>query len=335
MGKEPLGVAYFFPAYRTTNNFRRQIMDAVLSGFITKTSALIGNEQNVITSIQALDGSNQSLSEANGLLQDTNASLQKQTGDLQAAAAAAQKRLGLASRVANVALALHRLPFVTDPNARPILEWFQPSNSGNTGGASSAAHGTWSITDNPDGSRDFNIRPVAAFDDYIWGLNHHTQALPLRHAVQLTEFEVADEDLPNLTGIETNFEHSISLTRRNAGIQALLGTDKDAITGALVTNQWRWFDIGAGHWFDTGIPFDRTMFGTGKHIELISEFVENADGSMTNLNLTINGKAFSLNKTSKPKATTWGPYLQQGWQMDPLKPLSMKTKVWNMETYWS
>jgi hypothetical protein len=304
-----------------------QITD--LTDQLGKAQQQVAALQNTITALNLDDETAQAMV----------ASLTPQLAAAKAQVAALQSQLAAApsallQKLVNCHTGLHRLPNVADPNARPILQWFQPGNSGNTGGASAATHGLWTITQNADGSTDYAISPVAPFDDYIWGLNFTESAVPLQHAFQVTVFEVADEDLPNLTGIETNFEHSISLTRRNAGIQALLGQDKDAVTGAIVSNQWRYYDISAGHWFYTGIPLDRTMFGTGKRIQLISEFVENPDGSMTNLNLTINGVTHLLNKTTQPKVTTWDPYIQQGWQMDPLKALSMKTKVWDMQTYW-
>ncbi|HZU33146.1 MAG TPA: hypothetical protein VFB79_18670 [Candidatus Angelobacter sp.] len=286
--------------------------------------------------LQTANQENETLIQQNASLQDDLSAAQQSVSTLTSQAGQAAKWAALVQQLAkyNANLHLQQLPFTKDPNARPTLIWFQPGNSGNTGGASAAKHGTWDIADNQDWSRDFSIQPVAAFDDYIWGLNIHQKSIPLSRALQVTEFEVADEDVAGLTGIETNFEHSINLTRRNAGIQALLGKDKDFITGQIVTNQWRYFDIGLGAWMDTGIPLDRTLFGTGKHIELISEFTENSDGSVTNVSLTINGALHSLNKTTKPKATTWPAYLQIGWQMDPLVPVSMKTKVWNMELWW-
>src|SRR6185437_1139500 len=234
-----------------------------------------------------------------------------------------------------MALNLHRLPFTQDPNARPVNVWFQPGNTGNTGGGSAARHGTWTITDNDDGSREFAIVPASPFDDFIWGLNLLKSVITLNRALQVTVFEIADEDLPKAMGIETNFEHSSNGFRKNAGLQALLGTDKDAVSGKLVSNQWRYYDIGAGHWFDTGIPFDRSMFGTGKRIELLSEFEEDPALGMHNISLTINGTQYVVDKWSKPKATTWGPYLQQGFQMDSLSSAAAYTvKVWDMQTYW-
>lgn len=246
---------------------------------------------------------------------------------------------------AGVALALHRLPYVTDPNARPVMTWFQPSNTGNSGGGSAQRHGTWTITPNDDGSTDFAIVPASPFDNYIWGLNFFkaTRA-DLHRFLQVTEFELADEDVPNAMAIETNWEQSLGGFRFNAGLQALLGTDKDAVTGKLVTNQWRYFDIGfktatgkVGAWLDTGIPFDRSMFGTGKRIELVSEFERSDDPAqgMHNISLTINGTPHTVDKWSKAKATTWGPFLQQGFQKDTLSSAAgYKAKVWNMEAYW-
>lgn len=337
-------------------------MDSILSSFISSSQSDIATESALISSIQSLDSSNSSNSSQISLLQgqlaalqldDTGAqaavvSLTNQIASLKAQLASlpsfsaltlSQKQVSLLLQLskANFPQNLHQLPFVTDPNARPTLEWFQPGNSGNTGGAGVAPHGPWSITPNPDGSVDFSMSPAASYDDFIWGLNLHQFLQPFHHSLQLTEFEVLDADLPNLMGIETNFEHSFNGFRFNGGIQALLGTDKDAVSGALVTNQWRYYDISAGHWFYTGIPLDRTLFGTGKRIELISEFVQSDDPTvgMTLVSLTINGVLHPLNKVTKAKATTWGPYLQTGFQLDSLSSASLaKVRVWNMALPW-
>lgn len=307
--------------------------DARLTAAITQLATALTPVDSDLTSNAAL------IVSQDGIIQ----TLQAEVASLSGAASAlpaTQKNYALLMQLskANALLNLHRLPFVTDPSARPILQWFQPGNSGNTGGAGTATHGPWSITDNLDESTDFGMQPAVSYDDFIWGLNFHTQLIPFHHGIQLTEFEVSDADLPNLMGIETNFEHSYNQFRYNGGIQALLGIDKDAITGQLVGNQWRYFDIAAGHWLYTGIPIDRTMFGTGKRIEIISEFIQSDDPTvgMTNLSLTINGVVHPINKVTKAKATTWGPYLQQGFQLDSLfNAAAAKVKVWNMATYWS
>lgn len=294
------------------------------------------------TTIDSLNGKLQTADDRH--IQDA-AAIQKLTDQLAAVTAddqsvgaqllTFQSRLDRLAQLAKpgIALGLHRSPFTPDPNARPLMTFFQPGNTGNTGGGSAAKHGTWSITQLPDHT-EFAIVPAAPFDDFIWGLNFLKTNTAFSRYLQVTEFELPDEAVPNAMGIETNWEHSFNAFRFNAGIQALLGVDKDAVTGKLVTDQWRYYDIGAGHWLDTGIPLDRSMFGTGKRIQLVSEFAESS-GGMQNISLAINGVLHPVNKSTKARATTWGPYLQQGFQMDPTASAApFKVKVWNMEAYW-
>jgi hypothetical protein len=309
--------------------------------------------QAILTNANDVQQEITSLTQELGAAQAANADLQKQVADLtmhlkavtaddQSVAAQlllAQKRIGYIAQLAKPSMEqnLHRLPFTQDPNWRAPGTWFQPGNTGNTGGGSAAKHGTWSVTQNSDGSTEFAITPAGPFDDFIWGLNFFQGTAKVHNIIQVTEFELKDEFVSSAMAIETNMEHSIGGFRFNAGLQALLGWDKDAISGQLVSGQWRYFDIGVGHWLDTGIPFDRTMFGTGKRIELVSEFAQSDDPAqgMENVSLTINGVPHAIGKWTKAKATTWGPYLQQGFQMDSLQSAApFKVNVWNMETYW-
>jgi hypothetical protein len=302
------------------------------------------NEQSqvIINAATSLDGT---LTQNSHLISDQAAQIQKLGEQLAAVTAddqsvgaqllASQARLGRVMQLAkpNMALNLHRLPSTQDPNARPIMTWFQPGNTGNTGGGSTAKHGTWAITQMADHA-EFAIVPAQPFDNYFWALNLLKSAAPFSRYLQVTEFEVPDEALPLAMGVETNWERSTGSSRINAGIQALLGTDKDQATGQLVTNQWRYYDISAGHWAYSGIPLDRTMFGTGKRIQLVSEFAESS-GGMQNVSLTINGAVHPINKFTKALQSNWGPYLQAGFQMDCLqsaKPFTVK--VWNQEAYW-
>lgn len=272
-----------------------------------------------------------------GIIQKLTDQLKAATADQTAAAdlLVAQQRLSRLTQLTkpNVGLNLHRLPSTQDPNARPVMTWFQPGNTGNTGGGSAVKHGTWTITQLDDHT-EFAIVPAKPNDNFFWPLNLLKSNTAFSRYLQVTEFEMPDEAVLAAMGVETNWEHSYNGFRINAGIQALLGVDKDAVTGKLVTEQWRYYDIGSGHWQDTGIPFDRSMFGTGKRIELVSEFAEGF-GGMQNISLRINGTPHAVNKFSKAVPTNWGPYLQIGWQMDSLssaKPFT--TKIWNSEAYW-
>jgi hypothetical protein len=295
---------------------------------------------------QTIDSQSDQLQRAADLHSQDSATIQKLADQLAAVTADDQSvgaklltfqgRLNRLAQLAkpNMALNLHRLPSTPDPGARPIMTWFQPGNSGNTGGLSAAKHGTWTMTQNADGSTDFAIAPAMPFDNYFWALNLLKASTAFSRYIQVTEFEVPDEALALAMGVETNWERSTGSSRLNAGIQALLGTDKDVLTGQLVTNQWRYYDIFTGHWVYTGIPLDRTMFGTGKRIQLVSEFAESS-GGMQNISLAINGVVHPVNKFTKALPSTWGPYLQAGFQVDCLqaaKPFTVK--VWNQEAYW-
>lgn len=291
--------------------------------------------QDVIDSKEkALEDLNARYQQLQSRLGQTLAQLEDVTRDDQSVAAklvTTQKQFARLQQLARPGfwLALHKQPWTQDPNSRIPMIWFQPGNTGNTGGGSARIHGAWTITDFPD-HREFAIQPAniaPQTDNFIWGLNFFQGDVAFHRYIQVTDFELPDEALPNAMAIETNWEHSRAGFRFNAGIQALLGAG----------SRWRYFDIASQSWIDTGIPLDRTMFGTGKRIELVSEFLRSDDPAqgMLNVGLTINGVPHAIGKWTKARATTWGPYLQQGFQMDALPSAPAYTvKVWNMEAYW-
>lgn len=250
-------------------------------------------------------------------------------------------------------LNLHLLPVTQDPNARPLQTWFQPSNAGDTGGTDpTKTHGTWSITQNPDFSTDFLINPGYPFNAFYFSLHLLNKFMALGRFLQYVQYEIADEDLPNAMAQETNFEHNdkpdgaTSNYRFNHGFQALFGQDKDCETGKLVSHVWRHYDIGfkspitgkVGNWRTlAGIPFDIGMFGTGNKVELLHEIEQSPDPTqgMQIVSVTINKTRYPIGRWTQAKATTWGPYLDNGFQMDSLKTAApWKCKVWNMEAYW-
>jgi hypothetical protein len=213
--------------------------------------------------------------------------------------------------------------------------WFQPGNTGNTTGQSAKAHGAWSITQ-MDGYAQWAANPAAANDNFFWALNFFKATANLKQFVQVSDFEIPDEQMPTTMGVERNWEKSGGGYRINAGIQALLGTDKDALTGQLVSNKWRYYDIIAGHWVTTAIPFDRDMFGTGKRVKLVSVFEAGPTPSagLTNVDLIVNGISYTVGVTTKGLPSTWGPYLQTGFQLDPIGSAPLIANVYNDEGYW-
>jgi hypothetical protein len=298
---------------------------------------LTGKEEN----LSSLSSQNQSLSQQ---LADTRAKLQTLNADDASVGAQLldlQNRFGVIEKLADIGMGLnlHRLPNTQDPNARPINQWFQPSNSGNTGGASAKPHGPWSITYNDDGSTTYRGNPASTNDNYFWALNLNKSTQRYVRFCQVREVEIPDDQLTptGMMGYEHNFEQSGFGFRINAGLQALLGTDKDVDTGQLITNKWRWYNIADGHWHDTKLPFDRSMFGTGKIVRLVSIFQPGATpaAGMTHVSLEVNGVPYQINQTSKGLASTWGPYLQAGVQADPIRQEPVQFIMHRDEAYWT
>lgn len=287
--------------------------------------------------MDALSQANNDLDVRNQKLSGQLASLTADDTSLAARLAASNDQLSRLVLLANpgMGLNLHRQPSTQDPNARPIMTWFQPGNTGNSAGASAKPHGTWSITQ-MDGFSQWKAMAAAPNDNFFWALNFFKATQTLKHFVQVIDFEIPDEVLANTMGAERNWEQSTGGYRLNGGIQALLGTDKDSLTGKLISNKWRYYDISAGHWVTTTIPFDRSMFGTGKRVNLVSVFEAGATPSagLTNVELIVNGTPYTIGATSKGLASNWGPYLQTGFQLDPIAPGAVMANVYDDQGYW-
>jgi hypothetical protein len=281
------------------------------------------------------------LSDAQKRVQVLTDTLGRVTADDTSVAAqllAAQDQLSRLVLLANpgMGLNLHRQPSVQDPNARPIMTWFQPGNTGNSQGTLTKPHGPWSITQ-MDGYAQFKAMPAAPNDNFFWALNFFKATQTLREFVQVSDFEIPDEILPDLMGVERNWEQSIGGYRINAGIQLLLGTDKDSLTGKPITNKFRYYDIIAGHWVTTSIPFDRaSMVGTGKRLKLVSVFQAGATpaAGMTNVGLIVNGTPYTIGVSTKGLASNWGPYLQTGFQLDSISTNPLIANVYDDQGYW-
>jgi hypothetical protein len=315
------------------------------------TTPVPADEQSVLSTLSQLFANrDQSISSLDDQLSTTQAQLaivQQQLATVQADdTSVGAQLLTLLSRLQRlqmladfgVALNLQNLPNTQDPNARPVNVWFQPSNTGNSVGQLAKPHGPWSITQNADGSATYQAQPAANNDNFFWANNLNKLLQTYRAFVQFTDIEITDDQLQPgaLMAWERNFEQSTGAYRINAGLQALFGTDKDPATGALVTNVWRWYDIIAGHWSLTGVPLDRSKFGTGKRVQVASVFKPGATpaAGMTHVLLSVNGVISQINQTSKGLASAWGPYLQVGFQLDPIGKLPVSAIVHSDEAYW-
>jgi hypothetical protein len=200
---------------------------------------------------------------------------------------------------------LHLLPFVADPNARPLLQWFQPGPTGNSNPKPTDPHGTWNAIQQ-NGITTLTISPAGAFNNYFYAINVVKGDTQATRYAQLVTFEVPDEALPNCQAIETNWEHSLGGFRYNQGTQFLFEGGNAA--------QVRYYDIAAKGWKPLpSVPFPK--LGTGKPVTVINE-VQRTSGGMVFVAIAINGTRYPLNITTKAIATNWGSYLQGAVQMD-------------------
>jgi hypothetical protein len=248
--------------------------------------------------------------ESHNVDQGTISSLRQQISDLQSQIATLQKTNYTDSNPNYAGIGLHLLPFVTDPNARPLLQWFQPSNTGDTGGGSSAKHGRWAA--NPatvEGTRELDVDPAYAFNNFFFGLNLVKGNSLATTYKQFVVFEIKDADVPHCNAIETNWEHCITVNgkrfRYNQGTQIYFNA-----------KQVRYYDIASSKWVVLpGVPCPTP--GTGKLISVLNE-VERTQTGMHFVALTINGQRVVVDKTKHPVGTPWSEYLQYGFQMDTL-----------------
>ena len=200
---------------------------------------------------------------------------------------------------------MHTLPFVADPNARPLLQWFQPGPSGNSTPKPTDPHGTWTTTI-AGNMRTITFTPAGPYNNAIFPINVvKGDTLATKYA-QLVTFELPDAALTFCQGIETNWEHSLGGFRFNQGTQLLLQGGQSP--------QVRFFDIAAQAWVSLSkIPFP--PLGTGKPVTIINE-VQRVPGGMTFVALWLNGVRYPVNVTTKAVPTTWASYLQGAVQMD-------------------
>jgi hypothetical protein len=307
-----------------------------------------GDTQNPVTraaiaAINTLDGqlvaansAVQTAAELHTQDQQTIQDLQTKLAKAQQPAPSAQQKPNLLDYILSptlvtVAVDLHLAPFVTDPNARPLMQWFQPGPTGNSSPNPADPHGTWdaAIT---GAVRTITTRPAGPFNNYFFGLNVRQGPSAATKYWQLKIFEVPDESAPLSMGQETNLEHSIAGKRFNGGLQILSGTDKEA--GKLVSNVVRYYDISAGGWHTLPtIPMPK--LGTGNLVTVVNEF-QRIDAGMHFLTTTINGTRYVVDKVTAPKATTWGEYLQHGYQMDTLASgKGYSTKLYDTQLMWA
>jgi hypothetical protein len=195
----------------------------------------------------------------------------------------------------------------------------------------------------PDGTVTITVNPTSAYNNwYLWtNLETGTRNPRANKFEQTQEWEVMDDAVLYCQEPETNFEQTLDNLQYNGGISPLLGSDtmRDPVTGLKTStvkgNIWRWYDITPGRagWYELPeIPFDKTMFGTGKHIRIVSEF-ERWDNKMTHVAATINGKRYEIERTSTAKPEpSWGPHIQNGFQLDSKQnPHPFSVKVWDMQ----
>ena len=188
--------------------------------------------------------------------------------------------------------------------------WVQPSNTGNTGGASSAPHGTFTLTSLPDGSTNFTINPGSPYDTYYF-----YKKLPFDPSIVRVAWEgTIKVDAVNLSksqAIEWEFEQSEDGWAYNGGFQILLKTD-GVRPGSTVAD----FSF-VSKWQTIPVPIDVTQFPNG--ISFITEYeIDRTTKSCLHKAITINGQRFLVNKSApgKQKNATGVNYLHYAFQLD-------------------
>jgi hypothetical protein len=202
-------------------------------------------------------------------------------------------------------LAPFQVPIVyPDLNKGPIAQWTQPGNAGNTGGASSTPHGTYSIE--PGDPAVFAIKPACAYDNFYW----YTNLGPAPHATRfLWEADIlfpSAEDLAAAQAIEWELEQCINGDVWNMGWQLKLQG----------TTCWRYFDYVNTQWCQTQVPVD--MVRPGEPLRISAEYLRNGI-SMEHVALTLNGQRYEVHAVKNNKPGRWpasANYVHYAFQMD-------------------
>lgn len=180
-------------------------------------------------------------------------------------------------------------------------DWKQPGNVGNTGGASSAKHGTFPFT--PAKPASFAANPASPYDtgySYVDLTPDLKGLIPTYFVYKLkfmfpTEADLAACQAPEFE-IQQNFKNQVF-----------------NMAWSVINGLWCSFDYTNSAWIETEIPANLTA---GKWIKVRSDFVRGGDNSLTHLTLRLNGKTNVVNikRTASPKVEP--AYVHAAFQLD-------------------
>jgi hypothetical protein len=205
--------------------------------------------------------------------------------------------------------ALQTLPFGPSNaflNLEKRNDWIQPGNVGNTGGGSTAPHGTFNMI--PGSPATFTCQGAIPYDNGYWYTVIDNTGL-LSNAKRFRydlEVQAGWDDLAAMQALE--FELQLTI----AGLVFNMAWQADS-----VTKLWRTFNYSIKQWEPTQIAFDSALMA-GKFCSISSEFVINPDKSVTHSLLSIDGlsHALAITHVSAQSDPATANYLHAAFQLD-------------------